>query len=789
MLVVAAYRSDGLPRDHMLALAAQRAAPRRPARRAAARRRWTAETAAALIAAVLGERPSPALARALHDRTQGVPFFVEELARALRAAGAPAARPARARARRRRRGPGPGHGPRRRADGRLASSPTRRARRPRPPPSPARPSTSSSSGAWPPRTGSPSCCATASCARTATAAPRSATRSRARRFYADVPWLRRRALHRRLAEALEPGAEPGGRRPLARRARVGDRRARRWSGPRASPRPCYAYRDAAGAGRQALELWPGDDDAETRIEVLERYARCAELAGELAEAVRAWRELSECSADVGGRARARSGAWPASTSSRASGSPAFAARRAGRRGVRRRRPPRRRRRRAPGDGQPPPHGRRLRRGDRARRAWPPTRPRSPSARTCAPARSGLHGVSRAKRGEFDAGLETVRGGLALALEHDHTAVAAELYQRLGLVLYDSADYRRAEQALDSALTCAASTATRAPSWPASPAWSTSCASAASGRARIDLGRELLADGNDAVGDRRDPRRDRRLPGPARPRRGACSPPRSPPAARSATTTWRSTRPRRWRYVAAAEGAHDEAAEHCRALLARWDAQRGPPLLRSGACAGRPRTSPAAATAPAPTPAPRRSPGSPRPPATPTRTPRSPTRSARPRCSRATPTPPPTSCCARSSCTARSTSRSSAPRSSCAPASRWPRPASASRRWSASATPTAPRASSGARPLASRGGGARSPTWASRWAAGRRAPEAEGAGLTRRELDVVRRIAVGRTNRDVAQELFLSPRTVDMHVRNILRKLDCRSRVEAAYRAGELGLLG
>jgi DNA-binding CsgD family transcriptional regulator len=63
-----------------------------------------------------------------------------------------------------------------------------------------------------------------------------------------------------------------------------------------------------------------------------------------------------------------------------------------------------------------------------------------------------------------------------------------------------------------------------------------------------------------------------------------------------------------------------------------------------------------------------------------------------------------------------------------------------------------------------------------------------AGLTRRELEVVRLIAVGRTNRDVAQELFLSPRTVDMHVRHILRKLDCSSRVEAAHRAHELGLL-
>jgi DNA-binding NarL/FixJ family response regulator len=74
--------------------------------------------------------------------------------------------------------------------------------------------------------------------------------------------------------------------------------------------------------------------------------------------------------------------------------------------------------------------------------------------------------------------------------------------------------------------------------------------------------------------------------------------------------------------------------------------------------------------------------------------------------------------------------------------------------------------------------------------GRRAAEQHaGAGLTRREVEVMRRVAVGRTNREIAQELFLSPRTVDMHVRNILSKLSCRSRLEAAGRAGELGLLG
>jgi len=65
---------------------------------------------------------------------------------------------------------------------------------------------------------------------------------------------------------------------------------------------------------------------------------------------------------------------------------------------------------------------------------------------------------------------------------------------------------------------------------------------------------------------------------------------------------------------------------------------------------------------------------------------------------------------------------------------------------------------------------------------------DASGLSRRERDVVRLLVVGRTNREIAQELFLSPRTVDMHVRNILRKLDCRSRVEAAGRARELGLV-
>src|SRR5262249_9758666 len=53
-----------------------------------------------------------------------------------------------------------------------------------------------------------------------------------------------------------------------------------------------------------------------------------------------------------------------------------------------------------------------------------------------------------------------------------------------------------------------------------------------------------------------------------------------------------------------------------------------------------------------------------------------------------------------------------------------------------------------------------------------------AGLTARQLQVVRLVAEGRTNREIASELFLSVRTVDMHVRGALVALGCRSRLDA-----------
>ena len=62
------------------------------------------------------------------------------------------------------------------------------------------------------------------------------------------------------------------------------------------------------------------------------------------------------------------------------------------------------------------------------------------------------------------------------------------------------------------------------------------------------------------------------------------------------------------------------------------------------------------------------------------------------------------------------------------------------------------------------------------------------GLTRRELQILRRVAAGRTNRQIAEELVLSPRTIEMHAQNAFHKLGARSRAEASARAAALGLL-
>jgi len=71
-------------------------------------------------------------------------------------------------------------------------------------------------------------------------------------------------------------------------------------------------------------------------------------------------------------------------------------------------------------------------------------------------------------------------------------------------------------------------------------------------------------------------------------------------------------------------------------------------------------------------------------------------------------------------------------------------------------------------------------------ADRRSPEIPG-GLTRREGEVARRVALGRSNREIAEEFVLSERTVETHVQHILTKLGFTSRAEIAAWAVRIGL--
>jgi DNA-binding CsgD family transcriptional regulator len=75
------------------------------------------------------------------------------------------------------------------------------------------------------------------------------------------------------------------------------------------------------------------------------------------------------------------------------------------------------------------------------------------------------------------------------------------------------------------------------------------------------------------------------------------------------------------------------------------------------------------------------------------------------------------------------------------------------------------------------------------AAGAGVQGAASLGLTGRELEVLRLVAAGRNNRDIAAELFISAKTASAHVSNILAKLGVHSRVEAAAIAHRAGVTG
>ncbi|HEU5101337.1 MAG TPA: AAA family ATPase, partial [Roseiflexaceae bacterium] len=113
-------------------------------------------------------------------------------------------------------------------------------------------------------------------------------------IYGDISWVRRRALHRQMAERLATESAA----PVAI--------AQHWLAAKeperaraallaAAEHACtiHAYRDAADAGGRALELWPDGAEESRRLDVLDQLGRCAQLCGMLPEAARAWREVAD----------------------------------------------------------------------------------------------------------------------------------------------------------------------------------------------------------------------------------------------------------------------------------------------------------------------------------------------------------------------------------------------------------------------------------------------------------------------------------------------------------------
>jgi DNA-binding NarL/FixJ family response regulator len=68
------------------------------------------------------------------------------------------------------------------------------------------------------------------------------------------------------------------------------------------------------------------------------------------------------------------------------------------------------------------------------------------------------------------------------------------------------------------------------------------------------------------------------------------------------------------------------------------------------------------------------------------------------------------------------------------------------------------------------------------------PEAKTGQLTKREYEILRRVAMGETNPEIAEALMLSRNTVKTYLQSALHKLGARNRIDAIVKAGEAGIL-
>ena len=79
-------------------------------------------------------------------------------------------------------------------------------------------------------------------------------------------------------------------------------------------------------------------------------------------------------------------------------------------------------------------------------------------------------------------------------------------------------------------------------------------------------------------------------------------------------------------------------------------------------------------------------------------------------------------------------------------------------------------------------------WLREGQAERRAPGSVQAELSDREIEVLRLLAAGKGNAEIAEELFISPKTVKNHIASILVKLQIENRIQAAVYAVKAGII-
>ena len=402
---------------------------------------------------------------------------------------------------------------------------------------------------------------------------------------------------------------------------------------------------------------------------------------------------------------------------------------------------------------------------------------------------GHEGNARARMGQGQQGVELVRAGLAMAPEHGLAGPAAEIYQRLADALEHAGDYAGASATYDEAynfcsangleptarlcLACLTAVLRQSGDWERA---ATLCQRVIES-SDATLHARAVATGmlGSILGVRGRTRQVRPLL-----LESATLARQLELAAMELLSSWGLA------IVDSVEGATQSAVGHCWALLERWkqteDRHYAMPPLRWAttffAESGGPEVL---------GPAPPRSPRSPRMPVRTRRCPRFRTDWGKRRSLMEASIRPPNSSPGRSCCKA-TTHHSNGRSHSDGWRACLSRPAVATRQSSISSPRTGQLAASARSHSQLAGALSALGERAERRLSKRSAAQLDHRGLTRRELEILRMVATGRTNREIARELFLSPRTVDMHVSSILAKLDGRSRTDAVRRASELGLL-